>query len=192
MDRNGYIELEGLNQVSRALARSDYEVCKAALVGLQEAAQDIVADAKENLKRDGGVVTGLLRSSGNAWKKGNEVFAGFFDTTNSSSGYALYHEFGRRSGKMPPPDVLTAWAYKKFHLKDWKLARSMGWAWAVKIAREGTRPHPFFVPAVEKHTSGNGLGSVENKVTKEVASILRGNTARMVARAAEIRNTPKI
>jgi hypothetical protein len=191
-DRNGYIEVEGLSEVSKALAAADKNVCAAALVGLQEAAMNIVGDAKDNLERDGGVVTGLLRSSGNAWRKGDEVVAGFFDTTNSSSGYALYHEFGRRSGKMPPPDILAAWAYKKYHMKDWKAARSLGWAWAKAIARKGTRPHPFFVPAVNKNTKGGGLGSVENSVTKEVARVLRGNTARMALRAREIRNTPNV
>ena len=191
-ERNGYIEVEGLKECSKALANADTNICKAALVGLQEAALNIIADAKENLRRDGGVVTGLLRSSGHVSANGDEVVAGFFDTTNSNGGYALYHEFGRRSGKMPPPDALIAWAYKKFHMKDWKVARSVGWAWAKAIARRGTQPHPFFVPAVNKNTRGGSLGSVTNSVTKEIARVIRGNVARMSLRAREIRNTPKI
>ena len=27
----------------------------------------------------------------------------------------------------------------------------MGWAMAVRIAREGTRPHPFLGPAIDKN-----------------------------------------
>ena len=54
---------------------------------------------------------------------------------------------------MPPPDELAAWAYKKYHLKDWRVANAMGWAMAKKIAAEGTEPHAFFNPAVKKNQS---------------------------------------
>lgn len=190
-DRNGYISVEGVEQVSRALKNANTNICQAAYVGLQVAAQDIINDAKENLRSDGGVVTGLLRASGHVQKGSEgEIIAGFFDTTNGNGGYALYHEFGRRAGKMPPPDALIAWAYKKYHLKDWKIARSMGWAMAKMIARKGTQPHPFFVPAVNKNTKGGNLGGVRNSVTKEIARVLRSATARMALTAREIRNTP--
>ena len=78
---------------------------------------------------------------------------GFFDTLNRQSGYAFYVEYGRRAGRMPPPDELAQWAYKKFQLHDRKRALQAGWALAIKIAREGTQPHPFFVPAIEKNKS---------------------------------------
>ena len=190
-DRNGYIEVEGLEQVSKALKNADKNICQAAYVGLQVAAQGIINDAKENLRSDGGVVTGLLRASGHVQKGSEgEIIAGFFDTTNGNGGYALYHEFGRRAGKMPPPDALIAWAYKKFHLKDWKVARAIGWSWAKAIAKKGTQPHPFFVPAVNKNTKGGSLGGVHNSVTKEIARVLRSATARMALTAREIRKTP--
>ena len=192
-DRNGYIEVEGLAEVSKALKAADKNVCQAAYIGLQKAAVGIINDAKENLRSNGSVVTGLLRASGHVQKgEEGEIIAGFFDTTNGNGGYALYHEFGRRSGKMPPPDALIAWAYKKFHLKDWKVARAIGWAWAKAIAKRGTQPHPFFVPAVNKNTKGGSLGGVRNSVTKEIAKALRGATARMALTAREIRNTPNL
>ena len=192
-DRNGYIEVEGLAEVSKALKAADKNVCQAAYIGLQKAAVGIINDAKENLRSNGSVVTGLLRASGHVQKgEEGEIIAGFFDTTNGNGGYALYHEFGRRSGKMPPPDALIAWAYKKFHLKDWKVARAIGWAWAKAIAKRGTQPHPFFVPAVNKNTRGGSLGGVRNSVTKEIAKALRGATARMALTAREIRNTPNL
>jgi len=189
-ERNGYIALEGADQVVKALAGADKQIVDAALVGLEKAALNIIADAKVNLRENGSVVTTNLRSSGRVSRKGDEVTAGFFDITNKNSGYALYVEFGRRAGRMPPPDEIAAWVYKKFHLKDWKAANSIGWAIAKRIAVEGTDPHPFFVPAVNKNTKGNGLGGVMNSVAEAVRKALRHSTAKFAAKAREIRNTP--
>ena len=189
-DRNGYIKVEGLEELSRALAAADSKVCEAAMQGLEAAAMNIVGDAQKNLVHNGYNVTGLLMQSGHEERKGDEVIAGFFDTQNRNSGYALYVEFGRRAGRMPPPDDLAAWAYKKLHLKDWKLARSLGWAWAKAIAKKGTQPHPFFVPAVNKNTKGQGLGGVMNSVAEAIRKALRHSTASFAATARSIRNTP--
>lgn len=189
-DRNGYIAMEGVEQVQKALAAANQTVVDAALKGLEAAALNIIADAKENLRKNGSVVSGLLRQSGHVERKKDDITAGFFDTTNRNSGYALHLEFGRRSGKMPPPDEIAAWVHKKFHLKDWKEANSIGWAIAKRIAREGTQPHPFFVPAVNKNTRGSGLGSVVNSVSEAVRKALRHGTAQFAARARQIRNTP--
>lgn len=190
-DRNGYIALEGVDQVLKALAGADQAVVKAAYDGLAAAAQDIVNDAKVNLRDNQSVVTTNLRSSGHVVRKGNEITAGFFDTTNRNSGYALYVEFGRRAGKMPPPDELATWVYKKFHLEDWRAANSLGLAIAKRIAVEGTQPHPFFVPAVNKRTKGGEINGVAGSVAKAVMKILRGATARFAAEGRRIRNTPK-
>lgn len=189
-ERNGFIALEGAEQVVKALAGADKQIVDAALVGLEKAALNIIADAKVNLRENGSVVTTNLRSSGRVSRKGDEVTAGFFDITNKNSGYALYVEFGRRSGRMPPPDEIATWVYKKFHLKDWKVANSLGWAIAKRIAVEGTDPHPFFVPAVNKNTKGHGLGGVMNSVAEAVRKALRHSTAKFAATAREIRNTP--
>jgi hypothetical protein len=91
---------------------------------------------------------------------------------------------------MPPPDELAAWAYKRFHLKDWRVANAMGWAWAKAIAKKGTQPHPFFTPAVNKNTRGGGLGGVVNTVTQAIAKALRSATAQFASEARTIRNTP--
>lgn len=149
---DGSISIEGLDQVLRAIDRSDKAIVTAASDGLRRGALNIIADAQDNLRSNGSVVTGLLRQSGKVQRAGDlEIDAGFFDTRNQEGGYALFVEYGRRAGKMPPPETLEAYCYKKFQLKDWKAARAMGWAMAVKIAREGTRPHPFFAPAIDKN-----------------------------------------
>ena len=187
-DRNGYISVEGLEELSRALAAADSKVCEAAMQGLEAAAMNIVADAQKTLVRNGSVITSNLINGGHVSRNGNEITAGFFDTTNRGSGYALYYEFGRRSGRMPPPDDLAAWAYQKLHL--WKVATALGWAWAKAIAKKGTQPHPFFVPAVNKNTKGGSLGGVMNSVTQAIAKALRHSTAQFAATARTIRNTP--
>ena len=151
MDSRGEIRLEGLEELTRALEKCDKEVCEAAMQGMEAGAANIIADAQTNLRANGSVVTGLLRQSGKVSRKGNDIEAGFFDTQNRQTGYAEFVEYGRRAGRMPPVDLIMAWVYKKFHLKDWKAAKAIAWPLAIKIAREGTQPHPFFVPAVKKN-----------------------------------------
>jgi hypothetical protein len=94
----------------------------------------------------------MLRASGKVQRvQGDEdsVDAGFF-SDKTTGGYAFFVEYGRRAGKMPPPDMLIQWCRKKLRLTE-KIARARGWAMARKIAKKGTRPHPFFGPAVEKN-----------------------------------------
>lgn len=150
-DFNGHLSVEGLDTVLKGLEKADKAVQRAAFTGLQKGALEIINEAKRNLRNNTSVVTGLLRASGKVQKTGElSLDAGFFDTQNKGHGYAAYVEYGRRAGKMPPPDELAQWAYKKFQLADRKVASSIGWAMAIKIAREGTKPHPFFGPAIEK------------------------------------------
>ena len=168
MTQGGAIELEGVDELLKALAKCDREIVEEAMQGIEAGASDLIADAKENLRDNSSVVTGLLRKSGRVERKKDDITAGFFDTTNRNSGYALFVEYGRRAGKMPPPDEIGAWVYKKFHLNDWKVANSLGWAIAKKIAREGTQPHPFFGPAVKKNQNKiiNAVRDAVRKATK--------------------------
>jgi HK97 gp10 family phage protein len=148
------MSVEGLNELLRRFDTAGDKVRKAAMQGLQRASLQIIADAQMNLRDNRSVVTGLLRQSGKVQKVDEDnLDVGFFDSQNKQSGYAAYVEFGRPPGKMPPPDELAQWAYKKFQLHDRKLARQAGWGLAVKIAQEGTKPHPFFIPALEKNKS---------------------------------------
>jgi len=165
--QGGAIELEGLDTFLKALANCDRKVVAAALDGLEAGGQEIINDAIGNIRRDGLWTTGLLAQSGHCIRKGDDITAGFFDTTNKT-GYAEFVEYGRRAGKMPPPDNLAAWAYKKHHLKDWKIANSLGWAIARHIAAHGTQPHPFFNPAVKKNESKivNAVRDAVRRVTK--------------------------
>lgn len=120
--------------------------------GLRKAGMDIIADAKANLRNNGSVVTGMLRASGRVQAVDGDpdsIDVGFFGN-DTAGGYAYFVEFGRRSGKMPPIKMLMEWARKKLRL-DEKEAKSAGFLIARKIAKQGTKPHPFFGPAVEKN-----------------------------------------
>ena len=158
------ISVEGLNELLRRFDNAGDKIRKAAMQGLERASLQIIADAQMNLRDNGSVVTGLLRQSGKVQKVDDDnLDVGFFDSLNRQSGYAAYVEFGRPPGKMPPPDELAQWAYKKFQLHDRKAARAAGWALAMKIAQEGTKPHPFFMPALEKN-KGKVIGALRDAI----------------------------
>ena len=163
----GSISVEGMNEVLAAIRRVAPQVQQATMKGLQEGGLAIIADAKDNLRQNHSVVTGLLRASGKVKKVDDETLdVGFFDTQNRQ-GYAEYVEYGRRSGRFPPLQNLAAWAYKKFHLKDWRAANALGFQIARKIAREGSTPHPFFKPAIEKNKE-----TIVKKVREAVGAAL--------------------
>lgn len=148
---DGSLSITGLDTLAAGMKKATAESRAIAMQGLEKGAANIVADAQDNLRKNSSVVTGLLRQSAKVQRMdGVTIDAGFFDTRNKQGGYAWFVEYGRRAGRMPPPDEIVQWARKKFSL-DPKAARAMGWAMAVKIARRGTRPHPFFAPAIEKN-----------------------------------------
>ena len=177
----GAIGLEGVQDLMRAMEAKRVEINHAASQGLRTAGMGIIADAQVNLRRNGSWVTGLLANSGRVIYGGKGydtgssdarssreasdslmgaaasgidlgLDAGFFDSGPGSDGYARYVEYGRRSGKFPPLKALEEWVYKKLRVRDRKAARSIGFLIARGIARHGSKPHPFFNPAVQKYT----------------------------------------
>lgn len=149
MSDTGAIYVEGLDELLRKMDNLPAEVQRECLKAMQSASLDIIADAKGNLRANGSVVTGNLRASGKVQKVDDKTLdVGFFSSDARDKGYASYVEHGRKPGKMPPPDILEAWAYKKFRLSH-KDARSMAWAMARSIAKKGTKARPYFEPAVE-------------------------------------------
>lgn len=161
--------LEGERELFANMQKKLGGLGKAGREALQKGGMLIVNDAKINLRNNRSVVTGLLRSSGKVQKvQGDEdaVDAGFF-SQQTTGGYAFFVEYGRRAGKMPPPDMLIEWCRKKLRLPE-KLAKARGWAMARAIARKGTRPHPFFGPAVEKNKKAvvDAIAEAIDKETK--------------------------
>ena len=144
------VHIEGVEKVNARLAALGPEVLRAADRGLKAAGMNIIADAKENLRANHTNATGRLSQSGRVQKAadgGSGYDVGFM----SDKAYAGAVEYGRRAGRVPPPDELGEWAYKKLRIRDRKLARAAGWGLAKHIAKHGTQPHPFFKPAVDKN-----------------------------------------
>ena len=162
MSETGAIYVEGLDELLRKMDRLPAEVQRECFKAMQRASLDIIADAKSNLRVNGSVVTGNLRASGKVQKVDDKTLDVGFFSSDSDKGYASYVEYGRKPGKMPPPDILEAWAYKKFRLSH-KDARSMAWALARSIAKKGTKARPFFEPAVE-----SGWRKMIDKIAKIV------------------------
>ena len=163
MSETGAIYVEGLDELLRKMDRLPAEVQRECFKAMQRASLDIIADAKSNLRANGSVVTGNLRASGKVQKVDEKTLdVGFFSSDVENKGYARYVEYGRKPGKMPPPDILEAWAYKKFRLSH-KDARSAAWALARSIAKKGTKARPFFEPAVE-----SGWRKMIDKIAKIV------------------------
>lgn len=162
MSETGAIYVEGLDELLRKMDRLPAEVQRECFKAMQRASLDIIADAKTNLRVNGSVVTGNLRASGKVQKVDDKTLDVGFFSSDSDKGYASYVEYGRKPGKMPPPDILEAWAYKKFRLSH-KDARSAAWALARSIAKKGTKARPFFEPAVE-----SGWRKMIDKIAKIV------------------------
>lgn len=157
--------LEGERELFANMQRRFDGCSEAGRRGIRKAALKIVNDAKENLRNNRTIATGQLRASGKVQKVEGDpdaVDAGFF-SQNSGGGYALFVEHGRRAGKMPPWSIIAEWVYKKLRVRDRKKADGIGFAIAQKIAREGTRPHPFFTPAVEANKN-----TVSEMIAEEV------------------------
>lgn len=149
MSETGAIYVEGLDELLRKMDSLPADVQRECFKAMQTASLDIIADAKGNLRVNGSVVTGNLRASGKVQKVDDKTLdVGFFSSDARDKGYASYVEYGRKPGKMPPPNILEAWAYKKFRLSH-KEARSMAWAVAHSISKKGTKARPYFEPAVE-------------------------------------------
>ena len=162
MSETGAIYVEGLDELLRKMDKLPAEVQRECFKAMQTASLDIIADAKSNLRVNGSVVTGNLRASGKVQKVDEKTLDVGFFSSDSEKGYASYVEHGRKPGKMPPPDILEAWAYKKFRLSH-KEARSMAWALARSIAKKGTKARPYFEPAVE-----SGWRKMIDKIAKIV------------------------
>lgn len=148
------------------------DVEKAAHRGLQRAGMRIIADAQRNMRTAGhnGATlnaTGQLSNSGKVQDGENgTIDVGFFSTT-SGTGYAAAVEYGTKA-HWPPRWALRAWVRKKLRVPENEAdaaAARVSWG----IFKRGTRPHPFFAPAVEKN---------HNEISKAVTDAVNEVTGR--------------
>lgn len=144
--------IRGLEELLKNMDKAEEDLRREAMNGLKAAGMNIIVDAQDNLLKDHINNMGTLSQSGKTQKIDDEhIEVGFI--ADNGQGYAEFVEYGRRSGRMPPPDVMGEWAYHKLRIRKREIADRVGWALAVRIGQKGTRPHPFFKPAVDKNQS---------------------------------------
>ena len=157
------MKVEGLDQVTKALKGISRRLDEELDTALVNAGRSIVGQAIRNIRENGSWTYGHLANLGGVQRADDgTVDAGFFEL-GEVRGYADVVEYGRRAGRMPPPDALAAWAYKKFQLKDWGEAFRRAWLIARSIGRNGTKPHPYLTPAME-----NGKYELEREVRNAI------------------------
>lgn len=191
MSKRDVISIDGEKELYLNMQRTMDGNIAAARQGLRKGAMEIINDAKRNLRGNSSVVTGQLRASGKVQAvDGDEdaVDAGFF-SQGKKNGYAYFVEYGRRSGKMPPVEMLMEWMRKRttqsaalksalVHIEGRRvrresaytkddLLRSAAWGLAKWIAKHGTKPHPFFAPAVEKNEKAI-TDAIKDAIAKDI------------------------
>lgn len=147
------VKIEGLRELRADFSETKKVTASAMKKGLQAAGLEIVSEAKQNLNHNKTNNTGTLRASGKVQKADDGVDAGFF-SEGSSEGYASFVEYGRgptkKAGQIPLRTTLKAWVHRKLGIPYGKELESATFLIARKIHRKGTKPQPFFVPAVKK------------------------------------------
>lgn len=148
------IRVEGQQALKMNLDKVAKEIATASDKALQAVGLEIVAEAKVNLNANKTNNTGMLRASGKVQKADDgTIDAGFF-SSEQQNGYAEYVEFGRgpskSKGAIPLEDSLKAWVHRKLGIAYGKELDSATFLIARKIHRKGTKPQPFFAPAVQK------------------------------------------
>lgn len=184
------IQVEGLRELHLAIERKTEETISAGRKGLRAAGMNIIADAKDNLRGNHSVVTGQLRAMGKVQKVEDDpdaIDAGFF-AKGSSQGYAYFVEYGRRATKTTVkgnPTLFQAikqWLRKKGAVAKGsalrsaavfqgrsvdKMLDSLAAMITKSIHKKGTKPHPFFAPAVEKNKA-----DIERAIGNEIKEVL--------------------
>lgn len=147
--------MDGQDRLFVNMDRCVEQVQKEAKQGLKTAGMKIIASAQRNMRtagHNGGtlVATGRLRDSGRVEEvpDSDDVEIGFF-SEQGARGYAAAVE----NGSVPhwaPKREINEWVHQKLRVEA-KLVPGVGYLIRRAIARKGTRPHPFFGPAVQKH-----------------------------------------
>lgn len=162
------IEIEGLKGLRADFANVSARAGDGAMEGLENLGLEIVAEAKKNLNQNKTNNTGTLRSSGKVQKDKEGVDAGFFGK-GSGEGYAAYVEYGRgpttKAGQIPLRTALKAWVHRKLGVPYGKELDAAAFLIARKIHRKGTKPQPFFVPAVKRFE--DKIAEIVNKFIEE-------------------------
>lgn len=167
------VKVEGLRNVRADFADARDAIGEAADKALQALGMEIVAEAKQNIRRNRTTNTGTLSASGKVQKdKDGGIDAGFF-SDEGQQGYAAAVEYGRGPTRKASPDGITlettlkAWVHRKLGIAYGKALDSAAFLIARKIHRKGTKAQPFFAPAVKKF-EGKVQQFVDKYIKKEI------------------------
>lgn len=187
MSKQDVIWVEGERDLFLNMQRRMDMSLSAARKELRSVGMKIVNDAKENIRNNGSNAQGTLRKSGRVQAVEGDpdaIDAGF------PMPYAAYVEYGTKGGgkrtiKSMIPRII-AWLQKKTSVaKGMKSAfasaatfsgmstqrylQQTAFFIARSIVKKGTKPHPYFVPAVEKN---------KKAVTDAISEAVRKETDR--------------
>jgi hypothetical protein len=103
-----YVDEKSLKDLRINMKVFTKELLAESVKGLASFGMKIVAKAQRTLRKNGNYATSNLIASGRTViQPDNTVDAGFY------MGYAYWVENGRKSGKIPPVDVIYGWIKKK-------------------------------------------------------------------------------
>lgn len=161
------------------LAKGPDRLRRAIVRGLNRAGEVVTKAAQQNLTRNCSVASGQLRAS-MGWSVDQTRLRAVVGpglaakaTGRGDVNYGFWVEHGRRPGLPPPVRALRQWALRRAG-SDLRLV----YAIAQSIARKGTRPAPFLVPALQD-SAGAVQAAFEKELQREVAAIDRdGGRAR--------------
>lgn len=143
------------------------EVLSKANQELKISAARIVARAKEIIRDNGSIATGMLRNSGSVRPQvDGTVDAGFY------AEYAYWIEYGRKAGGMPPVKLIKEWVRKKHLSGDEREIDSMAFAIAKNIAANGTKAKPFLTPSYEENKAR--IDEIMQRAINEVTNNFNG------------------
>lgn len=97
-----------------------------------------------------------------------------------SAEYASDVEYGRPPGSNPPIEPLFVWTRRKLNITDKERALERAYEIQEKIFEKGTRPQPYFTPAVNKvrselnkvDISKEGMYAISDRIVSEAQKII--------------------
>ena len=179
------VELQGQQQLFNTLNALERQIVyKDAQNGLKRAGMQIIADAQRNLRNSHINTTSRLSNSGKVQEAadGQGLDVGFM---SGDENYAGAVEYGIKNPKWFSYKALWNWVSKKHNLKLTKHTgkngrplkddvnpevKTIAYFVRNKIVRQGTEPHPFFKPAVEKNET-----RILQEITKAIKRTINRN-----------------
>ena len=154
------LESKELGKLNKMLKGSEKKINEAAFDGLKRVGLKTLAAAQRNLKDAKSIASGQLINSGKTAPQPD-----FSVDVEFNANHAIWVEYGRKAGGMPPIKPIFEWI-KKRGLSDAyapsggrrkrgadfaKKAMSLAYAIAKSIARNGTKAKPFLFPAMREN-----------------------------------------